>query len=310
MYLLMLLATFVSAIYGYNLSARADYERDVPRKKAAGMVYKFVFHARAVSDLLGRIDNLYNAGGLGLIGSQPNDLIYADFDTSDGEAKDNIGTSLAYKQGSTTRYFLLREKDNHNQDNPLYYPVSGIEVKNWLQTGHMLFDGSEMMTKVVCLDDEIEMMSAGASQCQSHKDGDNNIIDSCCSTTHNRFLVSYKKFDVRFINRINLQINMDFWNAINQRRYLDNIGVIQWKNNKWEFQGRLSFPPAYAEEKKIYEEEHKGDTDMATRYFPSHLRNKTYWTLPVGIFGGNYFTDKNGQEICKTSGCLFQIRYF
>lgn len=310
MYLLMLLATFVSAIYGYNLSARPDYDRDVPRKKAMGLVYKFVFHTQTVSDLMVRMGSQYNTlPALGFMGIQPNDLIYADFDTSDGEAKDNKGTSLAYKQGSTTRYFLLREKDNNNQDNPVFYPVAGVEVRNWLQTGRILSDGSEMMTKVVCLADDAKM-SAEVTQCQSTRDAEGNLTDSCCVGTSNRFLISYRKFDVRFVNRINLSINMDFWNAINERKYTDNIGVIQWKNNKWLFQGRMCFSPVYEEEKRVYEEEHKDDADPLTRYFPASMKNQTYWTLPTKIFDGNYFVDKNGHDLCKASGCLFQIRYF
>lgn len=41
MYLMMLLATFLSAIYGYNLSARSDYDRDIAKKKAMAVIYKF-----------------------------------------------------------------------------------------------------------------------------------------------------------------------------------------------------------------------------------------------------------------------------
>lgn len=41
MYLMMLLATFMSAIYGYNLSVRSDYDRDIAKKKAMAVIYKF-----------------------------------------------------------------------------------------------------------------------------------------------------------------------------------------------------------------------------------------------------------------------------
>ena len=48
MYLMMLLATFMSAIYGYNLSVRSDYDRDIAKKKAMAVIYKFNHQHAAV----------------------------------------------------------------------------------------------------------------------------------------------------------------------------------------------------------------------------------------------------------------------
>lgn len=48
MYLLMLLATFMASIYGYNLSARPDYDRDIAKKKAASIIFKFGYQFKAV----------------------------------------------------------------------------------------------------------------------------------------------------------------------------------------------------------------------------------------------------------------------
>ena len=280
MYLLMLLATFVSAIYGYNLSARADYERDIARKRAAGVVYRFLFHTKTVSELVSRVSSTYSRiPSLGLMGVQPNDLIYADFNAS-GVPGDNKGTSLAYQQGEgenkNIQYFLLRRKNNNNQDNPMYYPAaSGIEVKDWLTFGRKLYDKSEMVTKVVCMDTSKAMFESGAKQCTSETDSEHHLISSCCSGNSERYLVSYRTFDVRFINRITHKINMDFWNAINERAFLDNIGIIYWEGGKWKFNGRLNFPPAFEEEKRAYEEAHKNDANPDTRYFPGAYKKKT-----------------------------------
>ena len=52
MYLLMLLATYMSAIYGYNLSIRPDYDRDVAHKKAAAVVYKFIYQHNAAKKIV------------------------------------------------------------------------------------------------------------------------------------------------------------------------------------------------------------------------------------------------------------------
>ncbi|MBO5285020.1 MAG: hypothetical protein J6B00_03995 [Alphaproteobacteria bacterium] len=320
MYLLMLLATFVSAIYGYNLSARADYERDIARKRAAGVVYRFLFHTKTVAELVSRVDSEYRDNDqLGFIGVQPNDLIYADFNAS-GVPGDNKGTSLAYQQGdskgtslayqqgdSNTKYFLLRRKNNNGGDNPGVY--NGIEAKDWMLLGRKLYDKSEMVTKVVCMDASKAMFESGATQCTSHTD-EGHLIDSCCSGNKERYLVSYRNFDVRFINRITYKINMDFWNAINERAFLDNIGIIYWEGGKWKFNGRLNFPPAFEEEKRAYEEAHKNDANPDTRYFPGAYKKKTYWELPTTIFKEGFFKGVDGANMCHNSGCLMQIKYF
>lgn len=311
MYLLMLLATFVSAIYGYNLSARADYERDIARKRAAGVVYRFIFHTKTVAELVSRVSSTYSGiPSLGFMGVQPNDLIYADFNAS-GIPGDNKGTSLAYQQGTNTQYFLLRRKNNHNGDNPVYYPAgSGIEVQDKLTFGRKLYDKSEMVTKVVCMDSSKAMFESGATQCTSSADSEGNLTGSCCSGNKERYLVSYRNFDVRFINRITHKINMDFWNAINERAFLDNIGIIYWEGGKWKFNGRLNFPPAFEEEKRAYEEAHKNDADIDKRYFPGELKKKTYWELPTTIFEEGFFKGVDGANMCHESGCLMQIKYF
>lgn len=322
MYLLMLLATFVSAIYGYNLSARADYERDIARKRAAGVVYRFLFHTKTVAELVSRVDSTYSGiPSLGFMGVQPNDLIYSDSSSSSGapsEVQKNKGTSLVYEQvkpaggagtSSTKQYFLLRRKDNDGLPNPVHFPVPQIEVQDKLTFGRKLYDKSEMVTKVVCMDRSKAMYESGAKQCTSETDSEHHLISSCCSGNSERYLVSYRTFDVRFINRITHKINMDFWNAINERAFLDNIGIIYWEGGKWKFNGRLNFPPAFEEEKRAYEAAHKNDANPDTRYFPGVYKKKTYWELPTTIFNQDFF-QIDGVNVCHDSGCLMQIKYF
>ena len=130
MYLLMLLATFVSAIYGYNLSARVDYDRDIVRKKAMSMLYRFNYQAYVSNKLLFKVDMDKNVDGHDYsLGILPQDAMYA-----------ASGTELVYEQGADRQTFVLRgtgEDDSHSL--------------HMLPEGRNLYDSDEMVSKIYCL---------------------------------------------------------------------------------------------------------------------------------------------------------------
>jgi len=315
MYLLMLLATFVSAIYGYNLSVRPDYDRDIAVKKAKGIVYRFNFQEDMVNSFLGRI-----AGGRyqdrALYCVWPNDTAFADKHNEFNEE-----TSLVYaRKGdystSENQVFHMRKKNSKGEEN-------GAEFSSddYLAAGRKFYDGSIMVSRVLCLNKPME--KDDVSTCTSAVDEEGHDLElvenngvfqsgSCCASNRNRYLVTYRTIDSRWINRIHKGISIDLLKAVVGRAYTDNIGVIHWDETKeqWMFQGKINFGPVYAKELEEYENIHRTDEDPRTRYYPIAFRNRSDWAMPKRVFDRNFFKDyKKSRNICD-AGCLFKIRFF
>lgn len=314
MYLLMLLATFISAIYGFNLSARADYDRDVARKKAMGIVYRFLFQDDTAAALLGRINRkIYEGTEYDISWTLPGDIVYADYENSRLTAK-NRNTTLFYKQNAnntTPKIFYMRsEEEESGGGGGGDYEKNYAD--NYLLSGRRFYDGKMMVTKVICPDKELQ--KENVKQCtpdvdETVDDGEGNhpILGTCCNKGRN-YIATYRKMDSRWLNRIHLGVSLDFMRAIVNRNYTDNIGIIHWDGSNWQFQGKINFPPVYADEMEAWEEEHAGEEGDA-KFYPEELRNRSVWTLPNTVFDRNFFQDKDGNNICD-SGCLFHIRHF
>ncbi len=282
MYLLMLLATFMSAIYGYNLSVRPEFDRDIPHKKALAVIYKFLYQHDAARTLLA--SRLPAADW-----QQPGDILYGEDDFI-LNYKCGTGDAVAYP---------LRKKDR--EGNSL-----GDGALNIIQTGRSLYAGDIMVSKLLC--PEKELYEAGNSSCTSTPDpsGSGGIVDSCCAKTK-RYLISYSKLDARWRNRITGKVSSDFLWALALQEFKVNIGVITWENDHWNFQGRTDMEAAYYEDKQKYIEEQKAAGVPEGRIeYPSALTMRTNWVLPE-IFQ-DYFKDiNNAQDMCKDSGCVFRI---
>ena len=296
MYLLMLLATFMSAIYGYNLSARPDYDRDVVMKKAAAVIYRFTFQTTTSKRLLNRIADGDFLMDKGIPYVLPGDYFYANY--KDPKVQTNTTIHTFYNHNGHSSLFWLRKKDFENHTN------SGGE--DYLPIGRIFYDGSDMATKVMCLDKA--MYETGSKECEPIKDPSGLVMDTCCNlNSGGRYFISYRKMDPRWINRISGDVSVDFIKAINKKEYNDNIGVITWRNGAWQFRGKINFFPVYAKDMEKWNEDHK---DTGERY-PSALKKRTQWTLPP-MFGKNYFKSKGsfGEGNICDNGCLFKIQSF
>lgn len=307
MYLLMLLATFMASIYGYNLSARPDYDRDIAKKKAASIIFKFGYQFKAVRMVIVDIinGNFKAADGADIPWILPGDMFYARFDASGVDDNEDIHT-FVNQQGSEHLVYL-RAKNKQGQDN--------IGAKDYLMAGRRVYDGSEMGFKILCLDKP--MNENGSKNCISTTDADGNITKSCCHVLQDgwRYMVAYKKLDARWINRISGEVTLDFIKALAPKVYYDNIGVIRWgktpgKNEMaWQFRGKINFLPVYADDLEEWQ-----DKTNNTQSYPVERRNRAEWTLPVWIFGKDFFQSKvNGkmETICdENQPCLFKIQSF
>lgn len=305
MYLLMLLATFMASLYGYNLSARPDYDRDIARKKAAAVIFKFTIQHDAIRKILVYINlgGFKADDGADIPWSMPGDVFYADFDA--GNVQDNEDIHLFIKQeGNDEHLILLRDKDNAGRLNP--------GSRNYLMTGRQVYDGDEMATKIICIDKPLN--ESGSKYCTSNTDSDGNVTKSCCTMggLGGRYIISYKQLDARWINRITGDVSLDFVQAINKKLYYDNVGVISWKapiggtKKAWQFRGKINFLPVYADDLEKWNKEHNNAVN-----YPVEKRNRSEWTLPDWIFTEDFFVGKGGEKVCDADHpCLFKIQSF
>jgi hypothetical protein len=328
MYLLMLLATFMSAIYGYNLSARPDYDRDVPRKKAASIILKFkhqhlvaasVFEtilSRGGSDGKGTCQTsdtsnttgYCSADGGHLQWALPDDMIYS----TDNAAK----FEMEYKQGNITEKTLYVRRTSHAEGDP--------EINaDILQYGFTLNGTDEMISRLVCINGEL--YDGTAATCEAMTTAEGYTSGSCCNTATHRYVVSYMKIDSRWLNKLTQAINLDFRDALQNSKFKDNTGAIIKYHDAaaesfWLFTGRIYFYPVYAQDleafladqeaqKKAAEEEGKDPETTVTGKYSNELMRRTSWALPK-FFGINFFMDKGGNygsaHFCD-NGCLFRI---
>lgn len=302
MYLLMLLATFMASIYGYNLSARPDYDRDIAYKKAMSMVFKFSMQEKAMRSIFGDIfeGNLVTGEGNSVPLAWPGDMLYAD--ASSSKARDNEYTHVFLHQDGDSQIIYLRRKDAKGSNNP--------NGKNYLRLGMKVYNGDEMVTKLLCMDKPVN--ESGADYCVSPTDGDGNYTGSCCDgiAEGRRYIVSYKKLDPRFVSRATGEGTLDLMRALNERDYHESTGVIRWmkspETNKeaWVFRGKIGFLPVYADDMEEWDEHNPGAG------YPVELRNRSMWTLP-DFFDKNFFTGLDGEKICDVNQpCLFRIQNF
>lgn len=310
MYLLMLLATFMASLYGYNLSARPDYDRDIVKKKAMAVVYKFTNQHRTIRQLALDIfsEEAVDSDGNDVSVLLPGDIFYADASDPDAQDNEDIHTFLKQNDNGHINKFLfyLRTKNKNGDVNP------GGNNKDYLIAGRQVFDGSEMLSMILCLDKP--MQETDSKFCESQRDGEGHLIKSCCNENPEggKYIISYKKLDARWINRISSDVNFDFTRAFENKSYYDNIGVISWKkavgdtDNAWHFRGKINFRPAYAKELEEWEDQY-GDAIA----FPVEKRNLAGWKLPTHIFTQSFFVDKDGNPICTShQPCLFKIQSF
>lgn len=275
MYLLMLLATFMSAIYGYNLSPRPDYDRDVVRKKAASVVFRFAFQHSSAKELAFYIFSGAEPYSEYVSFIMPGDMLYA---------KEGEEAVMIYKQqGGSGIEFDLEGK--------------------LLVRGRLLYPSDEMVSKIVCLDKP--MYEENSQMCNMSEFGNDEegYHGTCCNTEKDgvRYFVSFKRVDPRWINRMTGKPNSDFIYSLHRKEYSENLGIISWDGEHWQFMGKLRFEPTYHYAMAEWEAEHGHET------YPAIYRQKNRWTLPNTIFNKDFFK-VNNVNLCEKTGCLFKIQ--
>ena len=294
----------MSAIYGYNLSARPDYDRDIPRKRAMAVLYRFSMQHNYARSLLAKIYNDNDDFDVP-VDVQPGDLLYADDD-------DDVGVTMMYDGVYDDKKYIL-----------------GGDDADWalMELGRRLYPSDEMVTKAICVDKGLFCIDGDGEDggvleavCKSAFNTDDPYkkvalcesevvdgyaINSCCNSRGaKKYVISYKVVDARWVDRQTGQLNYDFWRALAERPYADNIGIITKQNNgKWLFRGKMNFLPSYEKQKYTWGVTHP-DED-----FPLKEKVRTEWELPEAIFNANFFVDKENNNMCN-QGCVFKIKSF
>ena len=338
MYLLMLLATYLAALYQFNLSARPDYDRDVQLKKAMATVSKFldqhnaawsVFKKVSVGDYDGRapVDHV--------VYLLPDDLLYVNNEKDLGD-NDNINLFYYQKFTNSNEVVYLRKTDNSLTPNSY-----GLDE---LRFGKKLYDKEEMVSRVICLDNN--MYCTGVQEQDTNEDGlpkydiDHNPVykyenkgctgipqmcnitpykddssggvvfnGTCCNRSDSKggvYVVSFRKIDIRWFNRATGEIGRDFMKSVEERKFNANVGIVAWNEalDTWVFTGKMRFGPAYETEERRWRETH----DIP---YPATYTNMTRWVMPKDVFPENFFEIEldDGEEInyCE-NGCLFSIK--
>lgn len=310
MYLLMLLATFLSAIYGYNLSPRSDYDNDIAYKKAAGVMYKFLWQEDTIKKHLFRLysKNAIGAndtmnGEVNMYGLRKNDLSPGDLFYGDGGAEGKL--YIKHSDGTNEHIYMHFGKTNGNKNSANYLPPA-----------QRFYTGKEMVSKYICLRPNELLDGNSAHFCTNTTDPSTGGITSYCCFQNgvHKYLVSYKKIDARFINRVHRSVSLEFYRTLNDRREKENIGIIRWNDtdDRWHFEGKIALSDIYQDEIEAWkaDDSHYIVDEYGHRHlkegFPTSMRKKSEWKMPE-IFDEDFFKDKDGNNMCA-DGCLFRIR--
>ena len=329
MYILILLMTYVSAIYEYNLSARPDYDRDIMRKKAMAVFNKFNHHHSFVKKAITSVTFADRADGSFVDPTfpQPGTVLGASKErcqnsTANGaycKSNDLDKYTLFFEDGegyeipvfliSTENESMEDSNEEFDDENGSWYYFSIMQLNN------SLYYDDEAASKVVCFEEGKALQDEGVSMCSNqadkHIDAGGNLVGSCCKDGR-RVIVSYKSIDPRWLNRVTNGVNMDFWRAMMDVTYSSNLGIIQWNNskNKWIFRGKTSIYASYYKVLQAWNEQENQkaaeDSSYIPKGMPRYMTRTTTWELPE-IFTQDFFKNLNGQDLCRRHGCLFRI---
>ena len=212
MYIVILLMTYVAAIYEYNLSVRQDYDRDIMRKKASAVFYKFdIQHTRALN-AIGYVTGLKRTDNDLPVDStfpQPNMIFAASYDKCQGiqdcKDKNYHSTTLFFKSGDDYVPIYLRPEcedcfpcDGTDEDCSIK-SEDGTVIRGdssrkydddggWYQRIFMTLEQSfyyedEMVSKLLCLSNNLydEYEGLPINDCESPKDPEGRLTGSCCT---------------------------------------------------------------------------------------------------------------------------------
>ena len=208
MYLWVVLATFIAALYSYNLSVRSDLDRTFAETKASVIIAKFRALHNGVKDYFN--SQAPSKTGQTHVTYYPGDGVNI---TSQSETNDDVLT-----------VDMIRD----------YLPVGYAKSEDTIEDIATITGGGEIVSKVFCFEE-----GNTAQQCVSGGDG------SCCSnncledgTCAGIYVVSFTQMPSRWINKITAAPNADMKIAVAKvRGYGKTFGYTETINSKLVLSG-------------------------------------------------------------------------
>ena len=101
-----------------------------------------------------------------------------------------------------------------------------MEEMCWI-LGGCFYEKDMMVSKVLCPDKEIDEDTV-QPVCTSPTTPEGAVTGSCCGVGGAAYVISYRKLDARWLNRLTNAVSSDFMWIFATQDYRNNVGVITW----------------------------------------------------------------------------------
>lgn len=292
MYLWIVLATFIVALYSFNLSVRTDLDRAYAETKASVVITKF----RA----------LHN-GMAGYCNSQAPSKTGQDF----------VTYYPGFGINSTTMAGADEDSDSPTVENILgYLPVGYAKAGDEIEDIANIPGGGEIVSKVFCF-------LQGVTTRQCDQDAEGNVIPGEGSCCNNRcledggcsgiYVVSFAQMPSRWINKETLAPNADMKMAIAKvRGYGKNFGYIDEVGGQLVLSGgsvkqnqSTTGTPDTGENGEAQAGTESGETPAAGGDTPS-VNNKNHFVIWDAVKNDADFRDMGCDDADRH--CLFAVQ--
>ena len=204
MYLWVVIATFISILYAFNLSVRPDMDRIFAETKASVVITKFNALHNGVKDYLN--SQAPEKTGLSRVTYFPGD-----------------GVNITSSEGEESVQSLSAE------DVKPFLPTGYVREGEDLDEIASITGGGEIVSKVFCFEE-----ADTTQQCVSSPEG------SCCSNDcledgrcSGIYVISFTQMPSRWVNKVSNMPNADMIGALGHMRgYGDSFGYTETKDGK------------------------------------------------------------------------------
>lgn len=195
MYLWVILATFITLLYSYNLSVRPDMDRVHAETKARVIIDKFMAQHNAFKDYLTSLET--SKTGQLTVPYAPGQNI------NGGNDKDILSSDCKIYSTGQDGYV---QEDNKNCE---------AVIKGYLPLGYKLKsdpkDSNRIVSEIFCFDHD---NNGYAEQCNISRDINGG---SCCNNNNTEiFIITYQHLPKRWMNKETKTLNADFLGALSK----------------------------------------------------------------------------------------------
>lgn len=191
MYLWVILATFITLLYSYNLSVRPDMDRVHAETKARVVIDKFMAQHNAFKDYLTSLETTKT--GQSTVPYYPGEGLHVN---SKHEGRGDL------LEDGKQCWTYKKDNNSYTQEN-----CEDI-IRSYLPMGYDLDSSRAIISKVFCFDDNVY---GDTEQCHS------GAGVSCCNNPNTKiFIITYQKLPNRWMNKETNMPNADILGALSK----------------------------------------------------------------------------------------------